>query len=67
MKAMTGPVSPDNAIGVSRMDAIQNQSITEAAAQGRKKLDACAACGTPGRTRPQAERCGAEIPCPACC
>ena len=32
MKAMTGPVSPDNAIGrVSRMDATQNQSITEAA------------------------------------
>ena len=32
MKAMTGPVSPDDAIGrLSRMDAIQNQSITDAA------------------------------------
>ncbi|MCB0794773.1 MAG: TraR/DksA C4-type zinc finger protein [Flavobacteriales bacterium] len=32
MKAMTGPVSPDDAIGrISRMDAINNQSITDAA------------------------------------
>ncbi|MCB0694832.1 MAG: TraR/DksA C4-type zinc finger protein [Saprospiraceae bacterium] len=39
---MTAPVSPENAIGrVSRMDAIQNKSVAEAALrQARSKLDA---------------------------
>jgi len=68
MKAMTGPVSPDNAIGrVSRMDAIQNQSITEAALRkAQEKLDGLR------RMRERldepdlgsCERCGTEIPMP---
>ncbi|MBK7342049.1 MAG: TraR/DksA C4-type zinc finger protein [Saprospiraceae bacterium] len=39
---MTQPVSPENAIGrVSRMDAIQNKSVAEAALrQARSKLNA---------------------------
>ncbi len=39
---MTQPVSPENAIGrVSRMDAIQNKSVAEAALrQARAKLNA---------------------------
>ena len=38
---MTQPISPENSIGrVSRMDAIQNKSVAEAALrQARKKLD----------------------------
>ncbi|MCF8239671.1 MAG: TraR/DksA C4-type zinc finger protein [Saprospiraceae bacterium] len=44
---MTRPVSPENAIGrVSRMDAIQNKSVAEAALrQARSKLDALETMG----------------------
>lgn len=66
MKAMTGPVAPDDAIGrISRMDAIQNQSITDAALrkaeeklvllqrmEGRLDDPDLGLC----------QRCGAEIP-----
>jgi DnaK suppressor protein len=64
LKEMTGPVEPDDAIGrVSRMDAINNQAITDAALrQAEQKLDElermqtrqdepdlglCARCGKP--------------------
>ncbi len=41
LKEMTGPVEPDDAIGrVSRMDAINNQAITDAALRNaEQKLD----------------------------
>ncbi len=38
MEGMTAPVSPENSIGrVSRMDAINNKSVMEAALRNKKK------------------------------
>lgn len=38
LKEMTKPISPENAIGrVSRMDAINNKSVSEAALRSAKK------------------------------
>ncbi len=38
MEAMTQPISPENAIGrISRMDAINNKSVIEAALRNKKR------------------------------
>jgi len=66
LEELTRPISPENAIGrVSRMDAINNKSINEAAlVQARTKLDrlrfALNKCDDPRFGLCQ--RCGREIP-----
>jgi DnaK suppressor protein len=65
-KGMSGPVSPDDAIGrVSRMDAINNKSVTESALrQAEAKLaglqTALGRVGQPDFGR--CKRCGEAIP-----
>ena len=66
LKELTKPISPENAIGrVSRMDAINNKSINEAAlAQAETKLDklqfALKKCDEPEFG--SCKRCGQAIP-----
>lgn len=66
LKELTKPISPENAIGrVSRMDAINNKSINEAAlTQARSKLDklkfALDKCAEPEFG--SCKRCGNAIP-----
>ena len=66
MKELTKPISPENAIGrVSRMDAINNKSINEAAlTQAQSKLDkllfAFDKCDEPEFGT--CKRCGQDIP-----
>lgn len=66
LKELTKPISPENAIGrVSRMDAINNKSINEAAlVQARNKLDklqfAVKKCEEPEFG--SCKRCGQTIP-----
>jgi len=66
LKELTKPISPENAIGrVSRMDAINNKSINEAAlAQAETKLDklqfALKKCDEPEFG--SCKRCGLDIP-----
>ena len=66
LKELTKPISPENAIGrVSRMDAINNKSINEAALiQARSKLDklkfALDKCAEPDFG--SCKRCGNAIP-----
>lgn len=65
-KSMSGPVSPDDAIGrVSRMDAINNKSVTESALrQAEAKLDGLqTALGRVGHADfGRCKRCGSNIP-----
>lgn len=66
LKELTKPISPENAIGrVSRMDAINNKSINEAAlAQAQSKLDkllfALDKCDEPAFG--SCKRCNQDIP-----
>jgi len=66
LEELTKPIAPENAIGrVSRMDAINNKSINEAAlAQARTKLDklkfALDKCAEPDFG--SCKRCGQAIP-----
>ncbi|MCB0666075.1 MAG: TraR/DksA C4-type zinc finger protein [Saprospiraceae bacterium] len=67
MQDMTQPISPENAIGrVSRMDAINNKSVMEAALRtARVDLDAMQLALrklTSGAEFGQCERCGSQIP-----
>lgn len=65
-KSMSGPVSPDDAIGrVSRMDAINNKSVTESALrQAEAKLAGLhTALGRVGQADfGRCKRCGEPIP-----
>ncbi len=66
LKELTKPIAPENSIGrVSRMDAINNKSINEAAlAQSYTKLDklkfALNKCNEPEYG--SCKRCGKDIP-----
>ncbi len=67
MEDMTQPIGPENAIGrVSRMDAINNKSVMEAALRtARKDLDAMESALRKidkGEAFGQCDRCGADIP-----
>lgn len=67
MTDMTQPISPENSIGrVSRMDAINNKSVMEAALRSsRLELDAMQSALRKLETDEafgQCDRCGAQIP-----
>lgn len=67
MESMTQPIGPENAIGrVSRMDAINNKSVMEAALRmARLDLDAMHAALRrldTGEAVGICERCGKQIP-----
>lgn len=67
MEEMTKPISPENAIGrVSRMDAINNKSVMEAALRSAQvELDAMHLALRKlqsGDDFGQCERCGGQIP-----
>lgn len=66
LRELTKPISPENAIGrVSRMDAINNKSINEAAlAQAETKLDKLkfALDKCQDETFGSCKRCGQAIP-----
>lgn len=67
MTDMTQPISPENAIGrVSRMDAINNKSVMEAALRSAKmELDAMQSALRKLQANSEfglCERCGSQIP-----